>query len=191
MHIRSLVLVLSATLVGCGIPLPFVNFAAQVSLKSVEPATVTVSYTKDATNQVTASFKNPVVTLEGAPGSVGALFTSMELTALDPGNPANLLPLFANSQNRAIVPITLRVATSALREDPRAGTVNPVGQDQQKIVLGQGKAELPVVSNGILEHGKTRTNGPLTVSARLSGKDDAQWPLSLEVLVPVAFSGGN
>lgn len=190
MRTRLLPGLASLALVGCGVPLPFVNFSAKLAIRSVEPASVTVTYSKAATNEVTASFKNPVVTIEGAPGSPGATFNAMEVTALDPANPGNLLGLFGGGQ-RAQLPISLRVAPSTLREDPRAGTVSPVGQDQQKLVLGQGKAELPIVSNGVLEYGKTRTNAPVTIAAVLKGTDDAQWPVALEVLVPVAFAGGN
>jgi len=190
MRSRLILVAASLGLTGCGLPIPFVNFSAKLAIRSVEPATVTVSYAKGTSNEVTASFKNPVVTLEGAPGSPGATFNAMELRALDPADPSKKLGLFGGAQ-KASVPISLRVAPSTLREDPRAGTVSPVGQDQQKLVLGQGKAELPIVSNGVLEYGKTRANGPLTVSAVLKGTDDALWPVAVEVLVPVAFAGGN
>ena len=89
----------------------------------------------------------------------------------------------------ANTPISLHVQSSALREDPRQGTANPNDLGSQKLVLGQGKAELPIVTNEIIEIGKSKAKGVLTVSAQLKGTDDAKWPIGVEVLVPVAFSG--
>lgn len=157
--------------VGCG---PFTNVPAQIHVKSIDPAATTVTYTKDSSGNVTASFKNPLITFEGEPGSPGAVFTSAVITYYDDKH-----AVIKSDPDQLTLEVHIDVGTSNYR-DP---------QDTKKILLGTGSWTAPVVNQDVIDYGNKGTSSAITAVIDLTGKDYSWFPIVRTIAIPIAFAG--
>lgn len=188
----------SVMLAGCGW---YTNIPAQINVVSVEPSTVTVRYAKakDTTGTVTntVSFDQPVITLSGQPGSIGALFTVADITYRDSLSlGTDKAPATVTDLKVQKVYSSQRVDSSAMRENAGGGFVdikpdekNPGQMGNTKLTLGTTKFTLPIITNEVVAYGAPGSGKSASIFAQiiLSGTDDANWPLKREIIVPISF----
>jgi hypothetical protein len=178
-------------LAGCGW---YTNLPAEIRLVGIEPSTVTIKYTKVVSAQGGTSYNvdytQPVVTLQGAPGSIGVTYDTASLIYYAPSKDTNP-PAAIDALKIGSMFTSVRINSSALREDPAAGNQDVTNYDQKKIILGTTKWTAPVVTKDLIDYGAPDKGNPKLVVAELvlSGKDDARWPASAKTIdVPVAFA---
>ncbi len=177
---------------GCGW---YTNVPAMITVKSVEPATVTVEFTKNKTDQtVVSKYTQPTITLEGQPGSIGATFKDMRIAYYRPSQGAapNLgTPMAEVSGGKELyLKAFVRVDTSALHEDPSKAYLEMKDIADKRLIIGVSKFVAPVITREILDLGDpTATARVSLIFARvvIEGEDDAKWPYSKEIFIPISF----
>lgn len=157
-------------LAGCGW---YTNVPAQISVQGVEPGTVGVVFPSSGP----PTFTNPTLTAIGEQGSIGATYTQAQLAYFDSAGKA-----ISDLEAKGVF-LNLRVAPASL---------TPYTSDSTKdrtFTQGTGKAMMPVVSQKVLDYAKANKPGPITAQVLLIGKDDAKFDTTLNVYVPIVFSG--
>lgn len=177
---------------GCGW---YTNVPAMIHVKSVVPATVTVEFTKNKTdNVVTAKYTQPEITLESQPGSIGATFKDMRIAYYDAsaGTPPSVaspsLDIFSGKE--LYLKAFVRVEPSTMHEDPSKGYLEMKDIPDKRLIIGSGKFVAPVINNHVLEQGdpgKATRKNLIFCRIVLEGEDDAKWPYSKEVFIPISF----
>jgi hypothetical protein len=154
---------------GCGL---YTNLPAQIKVAPATDAGIraSVTYTVDQ-SRISAEVKNPTLLLEGEAGSIGVTYDSISVEYL----PASL----------NINPRVIKIAGSV-----RVASSHQFDKDG-KTIIGKGQIELPVISSHVVELGNPlsqgRINSQISAKVTLSGVDDAGWPASLDVYVPINF----
>ena len=178
----GLVLGLLAPLTSCGW---YTNVPAQIQVKSIQPSAVTVSYAEPgagAKSTYVATVGDAVLTLSGQPGSIGVNFRNAKVDYFAPGN--------ENAVFSRNYPIDLRVEPSVYREDPRKDELGTNNWEDAKLIIGTGQLSLPMlVDRAVIDYGFGRTTSMLYALITFSGEDDAKFPQTFEVSVPIVFSG--
>ncbi|HEY9856469.1 MAG TPA: hypothetical protein V6D05_12080 [Stenomitos sp.] len=153
-----------AALSGCGW---YTNVPAQVSVVNIEPATVQV-----AIEGTKVTFTNPTVTVQGQNGSIGTTFGTATVSYDKDSGIA--------SKSMAM---SLRVEPTYLKKYPtESSTTTDV-----EFTPGSGKALLPVVDQSVVDALKTKRS--ITATVTLLGLDDAQFPTSVTLYVPIVSTG--
>lgn len=156
-----------APLSGCGL---YTNVPAQIKVGSSDNVTATVTYSVDQ-NKISADVKNPKVTLQGEPGSIGVTYNEIKIEYL----PTSL----------SLNPRTVVIAGSI-----RVPSSHKFDADN-KVIQGSTTTELPVISSHVVQLGNPlsqgRINSQISAKVTLSGTDDAGFPASLEFFVPINF----
>jgi hypothetical protein len=184
----SLILGVMSALTSCGW---YTNVPAQIHVKSVLPSSITVNYkpSTDAKLTYEATVSDAVLTLAGDPGSIGATFYSVDVTFTD-GTAGNGAPVAATGLTKQVIDMSLRVEPSVFREDPRKDELDDQHWEERKLIIGTGQMSLSaIVNRQILDFGFKRTSNVVTAQITLSGQDDAKFPASLTVNVPITFTG--
>lgn len=156
-------------LAGCGL---YTNIPAQIKIASASDAGLkaSVTYTVDQ-NRISAEVKNPTLVLEGEPGSIGVTYDTINIEYLPPS--LNLNP--------RVIRITGSLRVPSSHQFDKDGNV----------IVGKGQIELPVISSHVVELGnplsQSRINSQISAKVTLEGVDDAGWPASLDVYVPINF----
>ncbi|MBM3271005.1 MAG: hypothetical protein FJZ01_25510 [Candidatus Sericytochromatia bacterium] len=182
-------------LAGCGW---YTNFPAAIDVVSVEPSTVAVEYLHSKPDGpikgITAKYTNPTITLAGKPGSIGATFRTMNIVyyATGQGVAGGVIPDI-NGGKALVVKSLVRVDSSAMREDYEKGfqEMDPAEFPKKRLIIGQAKFVAPVVSNDVLALAAPgASTRPTMIWAHivLEGDDDARWPYTKEVMVPITFA---
>ncbi len=184
---------------GCGW---YTNFPANIQIKGVSPSTVTVDYTtttSSGTSTTTTNYTQPTLTLEGAPGSVGATYTDLTITyhSAATASVSGLGPLLSGiTPNPVYSGQTIRVDSSALRSNYAQGTQDMVGlapgantSQQQPLIIGIASASVPVISADVIKYGNPASNNASQIVAdvTLDGMDDAHFQTHLDVQIPISF----
>lgn len=162
-------LFLAAALAGCGL---YTNLPAQIKVAPASDAGLkaSVTYTVDQ-SRISAEIKNPTLVLEGEPGSIGVTYDTINIEYL----PASL------NLNPRVIRITGSV---------RVGSSHQFDKDG-KVMAGKGQIELPIISSHVVELGNplspSRINSQISAKVTLEGVDDAGWPASLDVYIPINF----
>ncbi|MNR81283.1 hypothetical protein D3C72_120230 [compost metagenome] len=187
----GLVLGVMAPLAGCGW---YTNVPAQIHVKSVAPSAITVTYKEPGTGAKAtydATISDAVLTLAGDPGSIGATFYQVKVdftdgtTQDDKGNPAK-----ATGLSTQAIDMSFRVEPSVFREDPRKDELGTKNWEEGKLIIGTGQMSLgAIVNRQVLDYGFKRTSNVVTALVTLSGYDDAKFPTSVTVNVPITFTG--
>lgn len=192
---RTLLLLAIATalgMAGCGW---YTNVPAMIHVKSVEPATVTVEFTKNKTdNVVTAKYTQPTITLESQPGSIGATFKDMRIAYYDRSlgqgpDPKKPMPEIGGGQE-LYLKAYVRVEPSTLHEDPSKGYLEMKDIPDKRLVIGSAKFVAPVITNEVLALGDPASSTRKSLifcRVVIEGEDDAKWPYSKEVFIPISF----
>ena len=162
----SLVAVASMTINACG---QFTNFPAQYHISDTSGLTATVSYPLATGTATTGevNVKLPRLVVRGEPGSVGVNFDQMDVSY-------NVADITAAKSE-----ISFRVNSSHFRD----ATGN--------VIVDGGSIDLPVISPRVIEYGRRQTSGNISARVTLSGTDEAGWPTSLQVNVPIVFIPGG
>ena len=185
----SLVLGLMAPLAGCGW---YTNVPAQIHIKSVSPSAITVNYKEPAAGAKAlyeATISDAVLTLAGDPGSIGATFYSVNVKFTD-GTSGNGQPGAATGLTEQAIDMSFRVEPSVFREDPRKDELGTGNWEEGKLIIGTGQMSLgAVVNRQVLDYGFKRTSNVVTALVTLSGYDDAKFPATVTVNVPITFTG--
>lgn len=172
------------SLAGCGW---YTNVPAQIAVHSVKPGRVT--YEPPDTRGIREIKVEPaVVTIQGEPGSIGASFTEMSVTykLINLSNASSKLPMLRMG-------FTFRVDSSVYPTQPTAARI---GQAEQGTAIDVGKRELefPVITRHVEQFG-LETQAPegnaamVTADCSCIGADDANLPITLNVQIPIYFSG--
>lgn len=154
-----------AALSGCGW---YTNVPAQVGVVNIEPATVQV-----ALEGSKATFTNPTVTLQGQYGSVGTTFGRADIS----------YDKDSGIGNKSMA-MSLRVEPTYLKKYPKETTA---GNTDLEFTAGSGKALLPVVDQSVVDALKTKRS--ITATVTLVGLDDASFPTSVTLYVPIVSTG--
>ncbi len=185
----TLALGLLAPLSACGW---YTNVPAQIHVKSVAPSSITVTYKEPGSGAKAiydATISDAVLTLAGDPGSIGATFYSVDVKFTD-GTAGNGEPVEASGLTKQVIDMSLRVEPSVFREDPRKDELNDAKWEEGKLIIGTGQMSLAaVVNRQVLDFGFKRTSNVVNAQITLSGYDDAKFPTSLTVNVPIVFTG--
>lgn len=169
MKIRSILLPLfaisSLAIGACG---QYTNFPAQYHIAGTSSLVATVAYPSNSsgttgTTSSSAVVKLPKLVIKGEPGSVGVNFNQMDIKY-------NVADISATT-----LPISMRVDSSNFRDTN--GTV----------IAESASYDLPVISPKVLDYGKRQGIGNISAIVTLSGSDDAAWPVSIDVNVPIVF----
>ncbi len=162
----SIVAMASMTINGCG---QFTNFPAQYHISDTSGLVATVSYLLPTGTSATGgvAVKLPKLVVKGEPGSVGANFEQMDVSY-------NVGDITASKSE-----ISLRINSSHFRD--ASGNV----------IVDGGSIDLPVVSPKVIEYGRRQTSSNISARVTLSGTDDAGWPTSFQVNVPIVFIPGG
>ena len=166
------------TIGGCG---QYTNIPAQVHLKSVDvPAGITYSF--DATTKsIVSTVVNPKITLENELGSIGITFDTMTVTYFVASGRNSIPNTGTKADSSTHLRVAIRVPSSQLNRDAN-GNVNAPGSS--------GSIELPVISPVVTSWGQTHfAEGNLSVAITLNGTDDASYPRSLDINLPITLSG--
>ncbi|MGE3725229.1 MAG: hypothetical protein AB7I41_06740 [Candidatus Sericytochromatia bacterium] len=161
--------VLASLIGGCGL---YTNIPAQIKVSAASESSInaSVTYTVDQ-SRISAEIKNPKIALEGEPGSIGVTYDTITITYL----PESL------SLNPKVVTITGSVRVPSSHQFDKEGNV----------LTGKGLVELPVISSHVVELGNPlsqgRINSQISAKVTLQGQDDAGWPASLDIYVPINF----
>ncbi|PIQ26747.1 hypothetical protein COW36_00670 [bacterium (Candidatus Blackallbacteria) CG17_big_fil_post_rev_8_21_14_2_50_48_46] len=162
-------LLLASVVAGCGL---YTNIPAQVK---ISPGTngglrASVTYTVDQ-SRISAEVKNPTLVLEGEPGSIGVTYDTINIEYLP--------------QSLTLNPRVVRITGSV-----RVGSSHQFDKDG-KPIPAKGEVELPIISSHVVELGNPlsqgRINSQISAKVTLEGTDDAGWPASLDVYVPINF----
>lgn len=156
-----------AALTGCGW---YTNVPAQISVASVEPATVLVTI-----EGAKASFTNPTVTLKGQNGSIGATYTKADVVYKVGAESAGIA-------NKSMY-INLRVDPTYLKKYPAETSTTK----EVEFTPGSGQAVLPIIDQDVIDAGKSKRS--MTAIVTLTGGDDANFGTSLPIYVPIVFTG--
>lgn len=158
---------LAFTLIGCGL---YTNIPAQIKLAPAANVTATVTYTVDQ-NRISADVKNPQISLEGEPGSIGVTYNEITIAYLP--------------ESLSLNPRTITIAGSI--RVPSSHQFDA----ENKIVVGKTTTEIPVISSNVVQLGNPlsqgRINSQISAKVTLKGTDDAGFPASLEFYVPINF----
>ena len=186
----GLVLGVMAPLAGCGW---YTNVPAQIHIKSVSPSSITVNYKEPGTGAKAlydATISDAVLTLAGDPGSIGATFYTVSVKFTDGTNGSNGNPGAATGLNDQAIDMSFRVEPSVFREDPRKDELGTKNWEDGKLIIGTGQMSLgAVVNRQVLDYGFKRTSNVVTALVTLSGYDDAKFPATVTVNVPITFTG--
>ncbi len=189
---------LALGLPGCGW---YTNVPAAINVINIEPSTVAVEYLlskPDGTIKgITAKYTNPTVTMAGQPGSIGATFKNMGIAYYSPGAGVccgNIIPDI-NAGKELRMKAFVRVDSSAMREDYEKGyqEMDPAEFQKKRLTIGQSKFVVPVVTNDVLAlaapaPGKGTRPTIIYAQVILEGEDDARWPYTKELFIPITFS---
>lgn len=149
----------SSFISSCG---QYTNFPAQYHIDGANSIlNGSVTYGKD-----TSTVKQPKIVIKGEPGSVGITFekASIKYSVGDVSPVPNMA-------------VSYRVDTSNFFEK------------DGKVVQGTGSFELPVISQKVIQIGKTASQN-IYAEVTLSGTDDAAWPAEIKINVPIYFVQG-
>ncbi len=187
----SLVLGLVAPVTSCGW---YTNVPAQIHVKSVAPSSITVNYKEPgagAKATYEATISDAVLTLAGDPGSIGATFYSVNVTFTNgTSQDGNGNPATASGLSKQAIDMSLRVEPSVYREDPRKDELGTEKWEAGKLIIGTGQMSLgAIVNRQVLDYGFQRTSHAVTALVTLNGYDDAKFPTSITVNVPITFTG--
>lgn len=173
---------LLAPLTSCGW---YTNVPAQIQVKSIEPSAVTVTYKETdsgAKAAYDATVTDAVLTLSGQPGSIGVSYRNARVDYFAPGSESAVI-------SRSF-PIDLRVPPSVYREDPRKDELGTGTWQDGKLIIGTGQLTLSMfVDREIIQYGFGSGSKMLYALVTFTGEDDAKFPQSLEVSVPIVFTG--
>jgi hypothetical protein len=158
MRIKKFLLAIAATALTASACGQYTNIPAQIHIAGNSDLTATITYAGSA-----ATVKAPKLTLTGEPGSVGATFEKMTVN------------YNSGEISTTSFPVSFRVDSSAFTN--KDGVVTP----------GTGTFELPVISAKVIELGRRQSVSNLSATVSLEGTDDAAWPTSLVVNVPIVF----
>lgn len=168
---RLAALGLAAALAGCGL---YTNIPAQIKLGAAQTSTATVTYTVDQ-NRISADVKNPSITLEGEPGSIGVTYNEIAIEYL----PASL----SLNPRQVVIAGSIRVPSSHQFSESEGGS--------RQVVVGKTTTEIPVISSHVVQLGNplsaNRINSQISAKVTLRGTDDAGFPASIEFFVPINF----
>jgi len=189
---------------GCGW---YTNFPAQLDVITIEPAVVAIEYVRTKPESplqgITAKYTQPTVTFAGQPGSIGVTFRKIGVTYYTPGSGSKPEDCSSTSCGTAIADINggkelrlldfVRVDSSTMREDYEKGyqEMDPAEFSKKRLIIGQGKALVPVVNNEVLALAvPTKSTRPSMIYAKVifEGEDDAKWPYTKEVNIPITFA---
>jgi hypothetical protein len=137
----------------------YTNLPAQYHVSGTSDLIAQISY--DSTKN--AIVKLPKLTIKGEPGSIGATFETMSIS-YSGGGLANIS-----------LPVSFRVDSSHFRDE------------KDNVIVGGGTYDLPVVSPRVIEYGKSTSAANISATVVLSGSDDANWPTTLQVSIPIVF----
>lgn len=184
----TLALGLLAPVTSCGW---YTNVPAQIHVKSVMPTGITVTYKPSSDPKLTyeATVTDAVLTLAGDPGSIGATFYSVDVKFTD-GTAGDGKPVDAAGLSKQVIDMSLRVEPSVFREDPRKDELDDKNWEERKLIIGTGQMSLgAIVNRQVLDYGFKRPSNIVNAQITLSGYDDAKFPTSLSVNVPITFTG--
>lgn len=153
-----------AVLTGCGW---YTNVPAQLSVVSIEPATVQV-----AIEGSKVTFTNPTVTVQGQNGSIGATFGQANVTYSE-----------GSGIGKKSLAMSLRVEPTYLKKYPTETSTSK----EVEFTPGTGKGLLPIVDQAVVDALKTTRS--MTATVTLVGVDDANYPTSLTLYVPITSTG--
>lgn len=160
-------LILAASLTACGL---YTNIPAQIKVVTSDQVSATVTYKVDQ-NQITADVVNPKVSLEGEPGSIGVTYDTITIEYL----PNNL----SIQPNPMVIRTSIRVPSS-----------HQFGENNQ-VIVGKVVTEIPVISSNVVQLGNPlsegRINSQISAKVTLSGTDDAGFPASKDIFIPINF----
>jgi len=186
----GLALGLMTPVTSCGM---YTNVPAQIHVKSVLPASITVNYKEPAVGAKAtyeAAISDAVLTLAGEPGSIGATFYSVNVTFTDGTTQKDGNPVAAAGLTKQAIDMSLRVESSVFREDPRKDELSDKNWEDGKLIIGTGQMSLGAfVNREVLDYGFKSTSNVVTALITLSGYDDARFPTSLTVNLPIVFTG--
>lgn len=161
----SIVALTSMTINACG---QFTNFPAQYHIAGTSNLTATVSYPPTGSTGGTGVVAVlPKLVVKGEPGSVGATFDQMDVSY-------NTADITASKSE-----ISFRVDSSHFRDN------------SGNVIVDGGSIDLPVISPKVIDYGRRQSVGNISARVTLSGTDDAGWPTSLQVNVPIVFIPGG
>lgn len=139
----------------------YTNFPAQYHLDGTDSIlNGSVVYTKD-----TSLVKQPKLVFKGEPGSVGVNFEKVTIK------------YSVGDVTAANLSVSYRIDTSSFRDK------------DGNAVAGAGSFELPIINQKVIEVGK-RSSQNIYAEVTLSGTDDAGWPASISLAVPIYFVTG-
>ncbi|MBU6427891.1 MAG: hypothetical protein KGR26_02665 [Cyanobacteria bacterium REEB65] len=192
--------ILTAAIGGCGW---YTNIPAQITVKSLQPASVEYSTTTPSGGSATTTAKvtQPVVTLEGEPGSVGVTYTEVSIIYHQPDGGGTgqkgTVPSSINGGKPVLTAQNIRVDSSAMRTSAASGSVDMVGMDpsaaanqKQPLALGVTEWTAPVVTQDVIAFGKPtggNTPGQIYAEIVLDGVDDAHFHSTLTLDIPITF----
>ncbi|HEY9723744.1 MAG TPA: hypothetical protein V6D47_17155 [Oscillatoriaceae cyanobacterium] len=187
---KRLLLILGTALscASCGL---FTNVPAQVHVENVTPGTI--DYTiASATQSAVYKETQPTATIVGEPGSIGVTFTTMDVQYADPTNNLTPKPLDSKSVAPLELRFTVRVDSSNYPADPAAA--QPIDQTKigQQVNVGKTTITLPVITRQVETFGDQKLNygdAGITAEVTLSGTDDAGFPASVQLDIPITFTG--
>lgn len=159
------ILTVSSLVSACG---PFTNFPAQYRIGGTSNLTAVVEYPATGATGGSGSGKAklPKLVLKGEPGSVGATFDTMVIKYNVP------------DLAQVSMPVSVRIDSSHFR-------------DKDGSVIAESSAvDLPVISPKVITYGSRQGAGNISAQVELNGTDDAGWPTSLTVSVPIVFLQG-
>ena len=164
----SVIAMASMTINACG---QFTNFPAQYHISDTSGLTATVAYPAPAAGSTATSggvtVKLPRLVVKGEPGSVGANFEQMDVSY-------NVGDITASKSE-----ISFRVNSSHFRDAT------------DRVIVDGGSIDLPVISPKVIEYGRRQSASNISARVTLSGTDDAGWPTSFQVNVPIVFIPGG
>ncbi|MEB3284970.1 MAG: hypothetical protein VKN33_06770 [Candidatus Sericytochromatia bacterium] len=170
---------------GCGW---YTNIPASILVVSVKPGKITYEPPNTAGVREIKT-ENPVVRLQGEPGSIGANFSiaTVQYTR------SNGTDIAADKLPPMRIGLSFRVESSTYPAQPGTG---PIDQSQVGRIIDAGRTEieLPVLTRLVEQYGQDNNppegNAPLiTANVIFQGADDANFPISLSAFVPIYFSG--
>lgn len=139
----------------------YTNFPAQYHLDGTESIlNGSVVYSKDA-----SIVKQPKLVFKGEPGSVGVNFEKA------------IIKYSVGDVTASTFSVSYRIDTSSFRDK------------EGNALVGTGGFELPIINQKVISLGKN-TSQNIYADVTLSGTDDAGWPASITLAVPIYFVTG-
>lgn len=169
------------TLPACGM---YTNVPAQVQVVTVKPARVTYT-TADAAGKREIQVENAEVTLRGDLGSIGVTYDPMTVRYYKSAG----TQVEANLISPLTTYLTMRVESSNFPSSTTEGV--ELAQTGQKVVAGQSSVALPVVTRHVEDYGMSSSTNASMITAEVTwnGTDDAGFPSTLIIHVPITFHG--